>query len=193
MSEKYSEEYREIIEIDAMRSLSEASGITEVYFIQESGMRAIKIGISGGMENRMSMMLSNTPHDLSLLATIRCDHRFEHWLHNKFGESHIRGEWFRPTDDLISFICNDLPKLDEIRPAIATKYFVTPQDGHGSERTAGSMIDAAKIWETVWNGSVQIRDRNAPYYVFPGFLKKALNSLKAFERKPNRPRRAYPV
>jgi len=78
---------------------------TEVYFIQESGMGAIKIGITGRKaHSRLLNMVSSTPHSLTLLAAIDGDRKLESSLHSRFASACIRGEWFRPVPELLAYI-----------------------------------------------------------------------------------------
>jgi hypothetical protein len=78
---------------------------TEVYFVHEIGMGAIKIGITGrGVDDRIQRMVTNTPHILTLLAVIEGDRKFETELHFRFASARIRGEWFRPVPELLAYI-----------------------------------------------------------------------------------------
>jgi len=76
----------------------------EVYFLRESGMGAIKIGVSRNLERRISSMRSNTPHEITVLGSVRVDWRFEGELQCRFAYARIRGEWFRPVEELLKYI-----------------------------------------------------------------------------------------
>jgi hypothetical protein len=77
---------------------------TRIYFIQESGIGAIKIGVSKHAQVRTREIQDNTPHTLTLLATIEGGRGVEHTLHSLFAHAHIRGEWFHPVAELLAYI-----------------------------------------------------------------------------------------
>ena len=91
----------------ARRNDKDVSANTRVYFIQENGMGAIKIGVSKHAQPRVREMQGSTPHTLALLATVEGGHGVEHALHSLFAHAHIRGEWFRPIEELIEYIKNE--------------------------------------------------------------------------------------
>jgi hypothetical protein len=77
---------------------------SRVYFVQESGMGAIKIGTTKNVNTRVSDMAVGTPHLLAVLALIDGNHEVEHALHQRFAHARIRGEWFRPVPELLEYI-----------------------------------------------------------------------------------------
>jgi len=81
-----------------------AFGVHKVYFVQESGMHAIKIGTAKNVDRRVKAMVVGTPHLLSVLAIIEGNREVESALHKRFAHARIRGEWFRATPDLLAFI-----------------------------------------------------------------------------------------
>jgi hypothetical protein len=88
---------------DAIRSMIEAKsdGSCVVYFIQESGIGAIKIGVTKSLKSRLDMLRVNSPHEMNILAHVPGDERLEKYLHDLFLSSCIRGEWFRLTPELL--------------------------------------------------------------------------------------------
>jgi hypothetical protein len=90
---------------DAKRSMvAAADGSCVVYFIQESGIGAVKIGVTKKLKSRLHMLRVNSPHEMVVLAHVPGDERLERYLHDRFCDSCIRGEWFRPTPELFACI-----------------------------------------------------------------------------------------
>jgi len=79
-------------------------GQSKVYFIQESGSMAIKIGTAKDVDGRVRDMSVSTPHLLTVLAVIDGDRDVERVLHRRFAHARIRGEWFHPVPELLAYI-----------------------------------------------------------------------------------------
>ena len=76
-----------------------------VYFIQSNTQGAIKIGASADPEARLEALLPSLPFvELKLLATIEGGYKKESELHKKFDTYRIKNEWFRPSNELLSYI-----------------------------------------------------------------------------------------
>ena len=78
-----------------------------VYFIQGEITRRIKIGFTSRdtIINRLSSIQSNCSEKLSILGIISgASVKEEHFIHKRFKESRIIGEWFIETLDLLKFI-----------------------------------------------------------------------------------------
>lgn len=77
-----------------------------IYFIQDSGTLAIKIGYTAGdsPEARRKALQTGNPSPLVLLAAAEGDTTDEAALHRRFAEARIGGEWFRPVPELITTI-----------------------------------------------------------------------------------------
>lgn len=86
------------------RNDKERDSRTRVYFIQESGMGAVKIGVSRHAHERVKELRGSTPHTLRLLATVEGGCCVEATLHLLFRHAHVSGEWFRPVAELIGYI-----------------------------------------------------------------------------------------
>lgn len=86
-----------------------------VYFIQTAGENAIKIGYAKEPQKRRAELQTGHHEELTVVGVIaRGDMALERKLHDRFAKSHIRGEWFRPTEELLGFIegvraCEDVP------------------------------------------------------------------------------------
>lgn len=97
-------EHRRLMKEEAQQSILDADGSTEIYFIRESGMGAIKIGITEDLSRRISSMRSNTPHELTILGSVHAGKKLEVYLKWRFSGARIQGEWFRPIDGLVKYI-----------------------------------------------------------------------------------------
>lgn len=75
-----------------------------VYFIQDGEDGPIKIGRTGQAGVRLARMQTATPRKLRLLCTFPGASVMERSLHRAFASSHIQGEWFKPTLQLLSLI-----------------------------------------------------------------------------------------
>ena len=76
-----------------------------IYFIQEKGnvCGPIKIGRACDPVKRLKELQTSSPAVLTILATIP-DENDDFAYHRKFAVYHLRGEWFQPVGDLVSFI-----------------------------------------------------------------------------------------
>lgn len=75
-----------------------------VYFVQSDTDGPIKIGFTRNVEERLWYLRRHHPLPLRLLALIEGAHADEQRLHRRFDSDRLRGEWFRPSDDLLCFI-----------------------------------------------------------------------------------------
>lgn len=76
-----------------------------IYFIQEERTNNIKIGwVKAKPQERMRTLQIGTPRKLSLLGCIHGSIVKEKLLQKSFKAYKIRGEWFKPGKDLLSFI-----------------------------------------------------------------------------------------
>jgi hypothetical protein len=86
-----------------------------VYFLKAEGLGLIKIGIAADVASRLAALQTGSPDNLVLLGVIRsADPRaLERHLHEEFGASRVRGEWFEPTPELIARIEQDAERYDD--------------------------------------------------------------------------------
>lgn len=81
-----------------------------VYFIRSQKTHAIKIGFTAGMvEDRLKSLQTAHPCQLEVLGTLSGGRDYEKSLHRRFKSLALKGEWFEPHPDLLSFIAL-LPK-----------------------------------------------------------------------------------
>lgn len=76
-----------------------------VYFIQVGKDGPVKIGYAADAAIRLQQLQVAHPEPLHLLRTIDGGSKTEAWLHGKFSDHRIRGEWF-----------NFCPEMMEIEP-----------------------------------------------------------------------------
>ena len=89
---------------DAAPPADRRSDPTTVYFIQQGDGGPIKVGVACDPTRRLAELQTGCPDKLRLLATRPGGIQEEHRLHAQFAQSRIRGEWFRPSVELIALI-----------------------------------------------------------------------------------------
>lgn len=96
----------------------------DVYFVQCGVVGPIKIGSAGDVTRRVAALQTGTPERLRVIARAPgVGVEGERELHRRFAHRRIRGEWFRPSPDLLNFAawCRvhfrrrviDVPEIDE--------------------------------------------------------------------------------
>jgi hypothetical protein len=90
-------------EDDRMRAVD---GTAKVYFLQENGTGAIKIGTSKHLKKRIDELARELPSESTLLATADGWRETEWVLQRRFRHARIRGEWFRPVPELLEYIAS---------------------------------------------------------------------------------------
>jgi hypothetical protein len=77
-----------------------------VYFAQIRGNGPIKIGMSDDPIGRIQNLQQSCPFKINLLLAIPGGMLLERELHKEFEHCRIRGEWFRPVQELSARIKN---------------------------------------------------------------------------------------
>ena len=72
-----------------------------VYFIEATSSGHIKIGYSDDPINRLRYLQTSHAEKLQLACVINGDRYHEKFLHRICKSAHIRGEWFRPTEQVL--------------------------------------------------------------------------------------------
>lgn len=85
-----------------------------IYFIQAGANGAIKIGRTDDVYARLDTLQTANAEELRLLLFIDGDRALETTFHAHFVKDHIRGEWFRPSPELLQFV-RDLDAQSEKR------------------------------------------------------------------------------
>jgi len=82
----------------------------QVYFIQAEALGLVKIGCGDDARKRLATLQVGSPDVLRLVGVFHADDApaFEAHLHRTFGHLRVRGEWFRPDEqmtDLMAVLC----------------------------------------------------------------------------------------
>jgi len=95
---------------DNERRVDDSAGY--VYFIQDGTTGRIKIGKSENPEARLDSLQTANAGVLTLLVKLYTQNmgNDEKYYHKKFQTSHIRGEWFLPSQELLDFIEEEYDK-----------------------------------------------------------------------------------
>lgn len=75
-----------------------------VYFIQHGTDGPIKIGCALNVRSRVRALQEWNPVPLRLLGYCHGHLNHERALHKRFAEHRVRGEWFRPVPELLTYI-----------------------------------------------------------------------------------------
>jgi len=92
-----------------------------VYFAVAGNGVAVKIGMTNSLWNRMEALERENPFDCWYMRVIPFS-RFEvrnaeRWLHKRYKPLRIKGEWFRPCEDMLTV----MPRCEYLRPAFRTR------------------------------------------------------------------------
>ncbi len=81
-----------------------------IYFLQDSGDFAIKIGSTGADDplERVRSLQTGNPRPLVLLGTMPGNEEDERALHCRFSAHRLHGEWFRPAPQVLLFLINEV-------------------------------------------------------------------------------------
>lgn len=85
-----------------------------VYFIQDEDTKYIKIGHSRNLKKRLNSMQTGSSSKLKLLVWEDVGRAGEKQLHSIFSNSRVRGEWYKPTIALLTYINELLNKYLEL-------------------------------------------------------------------------------
>lgn len=81
------------------------SATLPLYFVQDSENGAIKIGVAEDVVSRLRGLQVGNPHELVILAYVsESPVGLETFLHSLLSQHLIRGEWFRPHDDVMDAV-----------------------------------------------------------------------------------------
>lgn len=87
-----------------------------IYFIQYGTNGPIKIGYTDNdVQTRLNQLQTGCPYELKLLWVYTDNFYTESQIHEMFSHERIRGEWFYPCEQLISFIETELGNHFEVK------------------------------------------------------------------------------
>lgn len=78
-----------------------------VYFVQNPGNGLVKIGYSGDLSRRVLAISNGLGCAVRVLRQLPGGPRTEKWLHRKFADLRVRGEWFRFDEAMMSVVPPD--------------------------------------------------------------------------------------
>lgn len=78
-----------------------------VYFARHGTDGPIKIGHTTNVPSRLESLQTGCHEELQLLGTVPGGQKRERQIHQQFAAARIRGEWFRATSALLTFIKNN--------------------------------------------------------------------------------------
>lgn len=103
ISELDTEKLEETLKVWGIMPIASVEG--SVYFIRSEKTHEIKIGFTAGkIEDRLRALQTSHPHNLQVLAISRGNREHEKALHEKFASIRLRGEWFEPHPELLTYI-----------------------------------------------------------------------------------------
>lgn len=77
-----------------------------IYLIADVEKRWCKIGYSVNPSDRIKGIQTGIPFLLEVLYVIEGNYKYEKYLHKKFKEYYIRGEWFNYHTDIVNYIAS---------------------------------------------------------------------------------------
>lgn len=95
---------------DQLTQIDEDDKNYVVYFIKNMETSNIKIGRTNEIETRLIKLQTGNDCELKIIKTIPCESfndscKLESSLHSLFHNFHIRGEWFKITDEQLESCC----------------------------------------------------------------------------------------
>lgn len=99
-----------------------------IYFIEADIVGLIKIGYAEDVEYRFYSIRMMSPVKLKIISTMEGNRDTEKGLHSYFDHLRVRGEWFKPDAELLSFVKNPYP-IDCDKPRVANTCNGIRRDG----------------------------------------------------------------
>jgi Meiotically up-regulated gene 113 len=96
-------------------------GVCVVYFIHCPAFKAIKIGFGIDAAKRLVTFQIGCPAELVLIGICQGGSVRESKIHQRFRRHRIRGEWFRATSDVMSYVTR---LINDDKHVFATEQFV---------------------------------------------------------------------
>lgn len=149
-----------------------------VYFCKPVGLLGpIKVGCTTNSLERLQQLMSWSPVDLEIVASVPGDFRLERLIHSILSEHHIRHEWFHPCDALISGIV----KLQAGHP-IEVAFDLTAPKGSIAKKRAGKVWTEWRKKLVSYNSRLRFAsdrlDTDAEYFTFPDDVTRIINSWR---------------
>lgn len=97
--------YAELMKNDLHKKEQSKNRKSKVYFVRKND-GIIKIGFTKNIPERMKSLEASSGSKIELLTTIDGGIKEESMIHDIFKEDRLIGEWFRPSEKLISYIAS---------------------------------------------------------------------------------------
>jgi hypothetical protein len=94
---------RSAVAVAALLAQRQASGL-RLYFIATPAHGPIKIGVSVRPTSRLRQLQTSNAVPLTMLLAMPGTKAVERYVHERFAETHMTGEWFQRTDELLALI-----------------------------------------------------------------------------------------
>lgn len=95
---------RNAVSLAHQRALGPGARMRRIYFIQQGTSGPIKIGQAIDVEKRLLLLQCGNPQPLRLLVWFGAAAAVEAALHKHFRKHRLRGEWFRPTNEILVYV-----------------------------------------------------------------------------------------
>jgi len=138
-----------------------------VYFIQAGVAGPIKIGLAVDPRERMANLQTGHYERLVLLGVLPGDATSEQEIHRRVASSRLHGEWFRPSDEVLSIVA--VSSMD-VNSAMAASIALRTERREKRivlrrQEAASAAVDAAT---TPDSGAVEQGPRASPGAIFRG-------------------------
>jgi hypothetical protein len=119
--------------IDGNEEGVDSDGIPSVYFALAPSINRMKIGWTGGsVIYRVANINHGSPVDVVLFGSIRGQGlEYETQLHKKFGDHHLKGEWFTASEIVHQIVL--LPGFSAVRMHPSKLLKLVDKDGEGED------------------------------------------------------------
>jgi hypothetical protein len=87
-----------------------------VYFVHDRSVKALKVGFSRNVKNRLCAIQCGNPNEIVLLGSIEGATQLESVLHRFLSPFHRKGEWFKANPTVLKFV-SALIEVDRVRLA----------------------------------------------------------------------------
>lgn len=118
-----------------------------VYFILDPTTNNVKIGYTtlDRMRPRLKELQIGSSSELKLLGTVWGGKSVESRLHEKFQDSWVRGEWFKWTEELQTFITTswDFELQEQLDSKLVQDYIITPK------KIKGDVMESAEFLKEI--------------------------------------------
>ncbi len=98
------ERIREEIANEPPSSSYEPGKLRVVYFIEAPELNRVKIGVASNPERRFMNLSVGSPVELRIAGVFFGSLYLEQYLHKKFAQFHVRGEWFEFAPELREYL-----------------------------------------------------------------------------------------